>query len=664
METVIARLRPKFGLALRITIALSLVAFPVAVAGWQAVWVASEVSASHPLASSLPRVSAHLQAWLRSAGWLPWNAWAEILRHPSGFVAVGILSLVSMLWMLGVAAIVGDHSHGAPSYGGPPAAGRGEYGTARWREQADLRRTLHLWRPGDAETGILLGQGPEPGTAWVDTSESHVLLLGATGSRKSRGVILPTIGVIGSAARSSLVVTDPKGELYAHSSAWLASRGYRIVRFDLREPSRSNRWNPVQAVTDALADGRPDLGSTVAWDCAHLLTGSLEGRSDDPYWRLSAEGLIASLVLAVANGDPGGVPPRGEAVWRWPAPEERHMGTVYAALLSGGAGGGRLDDLMEQFPAEHPARKAYGSVSLTVDRTRASILGTGAAALRLFADDEVAWLVGAQDHSLAAAGEELTATFLVVPDERSTRYPLATLYVSQTLQALAGLADRNGGSLPVPVTFLLDEFGNLPQLSDFDKTVTVARSRRIRLVLTVQDLAQLKRHYGDAAHTLEGNLGTWIYLSTADLDTAKTISDKLGQYTVQAENLSVPRVTLFTRSAPPGQPDPVAANRNLNLTARDLLTPEEVIRWPAGQALILQARELPARLPLPDLSAWSRLWPELQTRRAEPPVSEIDAPPTWRPPSPGRQPGRAQEPSQARTPSHQAGTPGAAPPLE
>ncbi len=606
---------------------------PVPVAAWGAVVMSADITPTHPLNLAWPTIAANAQGWLAGGGYLPWRAWPVILATGPLLAGWAVLTGIVAVWLVIVACAVGGPSTEGEGYGGPAAHGKGEHGTARWRTAQELARTFHIWRPGDQTTGLLLGAGPEPETAYIDTSEEHELLMGASGSGKSRYVIIPTIGMIGSAKKSSLLITDMKGELYAHTAEWLADQKYDVVRVDLREPSRSFRFNPVQPVAAALHSGRRDQASTFAWDTAHLLAGALEGNAEDPYWRLAAEGLIAALMLAIASGKPPGNPRvENEDPWEWPRAAQRHMTSVYATLLAGGAGGGRLDDLFNQFPPDHPARKAFGGTSLTLDRTRASILGTASAALRLFADDEVAYLTGAQDHDLAASGNKLTATFLVIPDERTTRYPLATLYIQQTLQALAALADQHGGKLPVPVTFLLDEFGNLPAIKDFDKSVTVARSRGIRLLLAIQDLAQLKRHYGDASHTIQGNMGLWLYLSTSDPDTAKVISDRLGSYTVQTEQLSVPRVSVWTRSSPAGQPDPVTASRSLNLSTRQLLTPEEVGRWPRGQSLILQAREHPAKLDLPELTKWASVWPKIQVRKPEPEPKAIAAPPTWRPP--------------------------------
>ncbi len=615
-----------------VTAAMGGVVLPAPIAAaWRVLALPLRATRGAAPTTRLHAVERAWSAWLSAHGYLPWASWPVVASQRDLLLAELIGTGVVAVWLL--AQVWQGRRSGGSGYGGPPVAGKGEHGTARWRTAAELPQSFALWsadRPKDSSpSGIYVGQGPTPRSAWVLSSDQHALIVGSPGSRKTRGVVLETIGVIGSVGRESLLVSDPKGELYAHTADWLHAQGYNVRRFDLREPSRSVRSNPVHAVTQALASGRRDLASALAWDIAHLLVGSRESRSNDPFWDDSAEALVAALILAVAQGEPpaGGKAPEGEDPWTWPQLEERHMASVYATLLSGGAGGGRLDELIAQFPVDHPAAKAYGPVALSVEKTRASILGTAATALRLFGDDETAWLTAAQDHDLADLGRRPTAVFLVIPDERSTRYPLATLYIQQTLQALAALADEHGGRLPVTVNFVLDEFGNLPRIKDFDKTVTVSRGRGIRLALVLQDLAQLKRHYGDASNTIKGSLSTWIYLRTAEIDTAREISQKLGQYTVAAENLSVPRVTWWTTNATVGP-----SSTTHSLQGRDLLTAEEVLRWPLGQALVLQAGQLPAKLPLPDLSAWARVWPEIQERIAEPEVQPVEAPPTWRPP--------------------------------
>ena len=560
------------------------------------------------LASGVATAGVRWTRWVASGGYLPWNVAAVFGANPKALFVV----LAGALAVGGYVRKLAREMFAGPLAGGPPTAGRGEYGTARWRAEHELRQGLSVWDPRGQVSGIVVGQSG--GRPWISSMVEHILLLGSTGSGKSRRVILPTIGVIGSTRRESVIVTDPKGELYAHTAAWLRNQGYRVVLLDLRTPSRGSRWNPMGPVVDALARGRMDQASAAARDIGHAFAVGDEGAAKlEALWAQSTEALISALVLAVATG----CPPNGDPAIPWPSPAERTIASVYQSVLTSGENGKLLDTWMSMFPDSHPASRAYGPVRLAVEKTRASILTVAATALSPFGDSDVAWLTSATDLDLAEPGRRPTAVFLVIPDERSTRYPLATLYLQQTLQALAALADEHGGSLPVRVNLLLDEFANLPALKDFDKTVTVARGRNIRLLLAIQDLAQLAARYGPAAGTIKGNC-SWLYLLTNDLGTANEIAGKLGNYTT--EPLSPHGTGLLGGGA---------QNAHPSLMGRSLLYADEIMRWPEGEALYLQARHSPARMRLPDLSAWKSLFPEIMDRSPMPPAQATPDVPVW-----------------------------------
>jgi type IV secretion system protein VirD4 len=403
-----------------------------------------------------------------------------------------------------------------------------------------------------------------------------------------------------------MVISDPKGELFKFSSGYLKRLGYKVILIDLRDPYRGNRWNPLLSVASALQDGDYSTASQTAWDIANIITNQ-QPYHGDPIWPQSQESLTAALILAVASF----------------APDDcRHIGSAYEILHRLGAkGGDMLDEYFRSLPKGHPASSAYGVAALSEDRLRSSIFTGTAAQLRLWADPAVVWLTSHQGHDLDIAGREKAAIFIVIPDERGTRNVLATLYIAQSYQALVDLANRNGGKLPQKVNFLLDEFGNLPPIPEFDRKITVAAGRGMRFLLAVQDLSQIKAKYKDLSQTITGNCATWVYILTTDLDTAKVISGKTGQYTVRTESYSSQvRHTDYSHGTTEG------------LTGRPLLLPDEVLRWPADRALILQARCNPAWLPLPDLSEWPAakdLTPYISSEGKEKEV--VTAPPVWVP---------------------------------
>ena len=524
-----------------------------------------------------------LSNWISHQGYLPWRALAMVAYYPDAYrglwLAIALITVGMGLWGMCPARV---------RWGGPPASGQGQHGTARWRSPGELRTSVARWKVGMAHppTGLVIGQGHHQ-SAWVVDQDGHALVVGATRSGKGRRIILPTIGVIGANRRDSLLVTDPKGELFAHSAEFLQHQGYRVRRIDFREPRLGLRFNPLVPVSQALHDSRDwTIASQAAWDIAHVLSGPAPGRGD-PFWAQAQEALTAALILGIAEKAP-------EAA--------RHLGSVYAALIAAGQHEGKaLDDWMANFPEDHPARMAYGSVAVTTERTRTSIFTGAATALRLFADPDIAWLTADAHYPLEGLADQPEAHFLIIPDDRSTRYPIVTLYLTQVIQALNQRAQQDGGRLGRNVHFLLDEVGNLPPIPDLDKTITVAAGWGMRLTLVLQDLQQLKSRYRDVAGTILGNTATWVYLITQDWETASLLSKKLGEYTTEVKTLSHAHASWWR----PVSMASGTAQESHALTGRPLLTPDELMRWPEGQSLVLQTRWSPARFPLPDLSAWN-----------------------------------------------------------
>lgn len=524
-----------------------------------------------------------VRQWLIGQGYLPWRAWALLNHDPSlvqGFLIVGGGAVLAFAMWAGFTR--------RPAWGGPPTAGQGQHGTARWRSAWETRRTLARCEPSRMHQpeGLVVGQGPGQ-TAWVVPEDGHALVIGATRSGKGRRVILPTIGLLGTNRRSSLLITDPKGELFAHSARFLRDQGYAVRRVDFRDPRQGVQFNPLDPVAHALHQSRDCTeASQTAWDIAHVLSDQPQSRGD-PFWSQAQEALIAGLILAVADRAPASC---------------RHLASVYTCLVEAGRKEGKaLDEWMATFPEEHPARLAYGSVQLSSERTRTSILTGAATALRLWADPDIAWLTADASFAMDALADRPEAHFLIIPDDRATRYPIVTLYLTQAIQALTLRAQREGGRLPRPVYFLLDEVGNLPAIPDLDKTIAVAAGRGMRLTLVLQDLQQLRSRYGEAAGTIQANTATWVYLITQDWETAQLLSKKLGDYTTEIRSLSHPQASWWRLpSAATG-----SVQESHALTGRPLLTPDEIMRWPPGEALVLQTRLPPVRLRLPDLTAWN-----------------------------------------------------------
>ncbi|MGG2201886.1 VirD4-like conjugal transfer protein, CD1115 family [Paenibacillus validus] len=476
--------------------------------------------------------------------------------------------------------------------GGPDATGSGEYGTTRWMTDKEMDQKTTVWKFGDTMTkgGIIVGAMLKKAYAWIIDLDLHTLIIGSTRSGKTRRWVFPTLWRLAFAGES-MIFTDPKGELHEKSQKFLKRMGYNVVYLDFREPGRGNRWNPLHPVVEALKADKPSEAVQQASSMAHMFVHQTPGsKKGDQTWNNGAESVIQALSLAVAI----------EA----PEDGQKHMTSVYKMLGELGevqkvmAGKQIIDyvplnDYMRKLPKDHPARDAFIAARLAPERMRGSFYSQVATLLRFFADPAIQYLTGTQDHELENVGKEKTAVFLIIPDEDSTRHPLAALYVEQTYQALVKLANRNKGRIPVRVNMILDEFGNMPPFKDFPTKLTVSGGRGVRWHLIVQDFQQLEELYQGAAETIKGNCHVWLYLLTASTKTAEEISKKLGDYTIQTDGSSV---TDGGRS--------VSRSQSTGKTGRRLLKPEELERFPDNEAIVIRLRHQPARVPMPDLSQW------------------------------------------------------------
>jgi type IV secretion system protein VirD4 len=482
----------------------------------------------------------------------------------------------------------------ADGVGGPESAGSGEYGTSRWQSKREMDKTMTKWALGDTKTrgGIIAGVNLSKSYAWTIIEDLHTLIIGSTRSGKTRRWVLPTIWRLAFAGES-MILTDPKGELYKKTHRFLKLMGYNVVMLDFRDPGRGNRWNLMDPVNRAVEAGNLSEAVQHASSISHMLVHqTTDSNKGDQIWNNGAESVIQALTLAVAMEAPD------EA--------QKHMTSVYKMLGELGEtqriviGDHTVDfvplnDYMKSLPTDHPARDAFIAARLAPERMRGSFYSQVATLLRFFADPGLQYMTGAQDHKLEDIGEKKTAVFLVIPDENTTRHPLAALYVEQAYQALVKVANKHGGRLPVRVNNILDEFGNMPPFKDFATKLTVSGGRGIRWHLIVQDFKQLDERYQGSAETIKGNCHVWIYLLTSSTKTAEEISKKLGNYTIHTDGSSVTDGGSFNK---------VSHSQNVGKTGRRLLLPEELERFPEKEAIVLRLRHQPARVPLPDLSEW------------------------------------------------------------
>ena len=203
-------------------------------------------------------------------------------------------------------------------------------------------------------------------------------------------------------------------------------------------------------------------------------------------------------------------------------------------------------------------------------------------------------MTNTSDLKLEDFGDKKQVIYMILPDEKSTYYSLASLFVNQTYMQLVKNADCRGGRLKRRVNMILDEFGNFVKIPDFANKLTVGGGRGIRFNLFLQSFMQLDEKYGkETAGTIKSNCETWIYLQADDLTTLEEISKKLGNYTVSTYSLTSSH----------GKHTTPSSSHSINLTHRALLSVDE-IRLISRPYSLITSRNNPAIMEAPDLSKW------------------------------------------------------------
>ena len=409
-------------------------------------------------------------------------------------------------------------------------------GYSRWAKDKEIKKELsrvELRQKNSKEAGVpILLNDTE---MWVDNGEYHSLVIGATGSGKTQTVILPMVYSLAK-ARESMIITDPKGEIYEKTSNMLRSRGYQILLLNFRDPQNGNAWNPMSLPYQIYKSGNQDKAIELLDDLALNILYDDSNKNADPFWEKTSADYFSGVALGLFEDA---------------KPDEININSISLATTVGEEKFGGSTYIKEYFAGKDPASAAAINASSTImapSETKGSILSVFKQKVKLFASREnLSEMLSHSDINLESIGERPTAVFIVIQDEKKTYHSLVTILLKQIYETLINVAQRHGGQLPVRTNFLLDEFANMPPLKDVTTMITAARSRRIRFTMIIQNFAQLDDVYGkEDAETIRGNCGNIIYLITTELKALEEISKLCGEVKSKKDDktASTPLVTV------------------------------------------------------------------------------------------------------------------------
>ncbi len=437
-------------------------------------------------------------------------------------------------------------------------------------------------KPYFEKGGIVIGLKKEGNKEklFTITDDTHTLCIGATRSGKSRTVVLQSISTL-ALAGESIVVSDPKGELYQYTYPFLERLGYEVVAVDFRSPLKSHEYNFLQPVIDKVKVNDIPGAIDATWDITSSLVGEAKG---ERIWTDGEASTIASSIMSVVfdNNDKFGE-------------QYQNMTNVYYFISQMCKTIDKtmpIVEYMKDLDDDHPAKGLIAISEIAPSRTRGSFFTAALATLRLFTNPLINQMTSKSDFSPKDLGRKKMALFIILPDEKSTYYSLASLMITQIYEQLVNIADERGGRLTNRVNFILDEFGNFTKIPDFANKLTVGGSRGMRFNLFLQSFAQLEEKYGkEVSRTVRGNCQTWIYLQADDGETLKEISEKLGNYTVSTYSLSSNNQKYSTPST----------GQSISLTSRALLDPSEIGKINRPYSLVT-SRDNPVIMFAPDIS--------------------------------------------------------------
>ena len=423
---------------------------------------------------------------------------------------------------------------------------REEHGSAKW---GDAKAVNKKYYQAPKNENKLMTQNVSIGlNAKKHRRNLNTLVCGGSGAGKTRFYCKPNL----MQCNSSFVILDPKGEIVRDVGKLLEAKGYEIKVLDLISMEKSHCYNPfvylrsdndIQRLVTNLFKSTTPKGS----------------QSNDPFWDTAASMLLLALVFYL----------------HYEAPEDEQNFAMIMEMLRAGAiedeeepRPSPLDNLFSELEYENPdhiALKYYHSYHSGSAKTLKSIQITLAARLEKFNLESLASLTSTDELELETLGEKKTALFALIPDNDTSFNFLVSILYTQLFQQLFYSADHiHGGSLPIPVHFLMDEFANVSLPDDFDKILSVMRSRSVSVSIILQNLAQLKALFEKQWESIVGNCDEFLYLGGNEQSTHKYVSELLGKSTIDTNTYGKSEGRSGSYST------------NYQISGRELLTPDEV----------------------------------------------------------------------------------------
>lgn len=432
----------------------------------------------------------------------------------------------------------------------------------------------------------------------------HVLIIGGSGSGKTRFYAKPNIMQL----NTSYVITDPKGEILQSTGKMLKEAGYEVRVLNLIQMEHSNNYNPFHYVYDHNGD----LSQDNIKKMINVLFKSTKGDGEkDDFWSQKGQSLLEAITFLLFEeseynaefDDNGKIIPETR--------DTSHLNffsvTEKMRRLQYPPSGGKKPDgffleknsdesdedfrkrqseaflcpldkdfiKLEKRKGDTLAGRLYKEVRNAPEETGQSFLSSANVKTFMFNMDNMMNLTCCDNIRLETMGDRKTALFLIIPATDSTYNFLVAMLYTQMFDVLANRANfKYGGTLPVHVRCIMDEFANIGQIPDFDKVIAFVRSMGMSLNVIIQNLAQLKARYEKTWEVITGNCDSLLFLGGQEESTLKYISEALGKETIDVRGHN------RTKGKSP------STSENNSILGRELMQPNEVATMPISDCIV------------------------------------------------------------------------------
>ncbi len=491
-----------------------------------------------------------------------------VFKPPYGiygvFICIGLLAVLIFMVMRMGYSDTGDYDRERNFI----YSNKGTYGTSGWMTKKEMAGVLDTVSDLRNHSGTVLGLLDDRVVCVPEKTRlnSNMAVYGASGSMKTRSFCMNRI-LQGATREESMIICDPKSELYEKVSGYLRDQHYVVKVFNLVSPEHSDAWNCLSEISGKGGEDADNQELMAQLFVEVIIKNTAGSGKADHFWESSETSLLKAIVLFVVLGY---------------APEHRNIGEVYRLLTLNSEN--ELASLFDNLPPGHPAKVPFNLFRQASDNVRGNIIIGLGSRLQVFQSEVIKKITAGNDIDLELPGQRPCAYFVITSDQDSTFDFLSSLFLSFVFIKLVRFADLQceDGKLPVPVHILGEEICACGIIPDLSRKLSVIRSRNISMSLVFQNLAGLQNRYPyNQWQELLGNCDIQYFLGCTDELTAEHISARTGiasvAVTSKAKQLGTWRVSDYT----PEYRETSGVGR------RAVLTPDEVLRLPLEKALVI-----------------------------------------------------------------------------